>query len=58
MKSNADKLYSIKSVYPGIYLIKFKDDYNMAIHCLRYQEFYESPSSKFKGKSFTIFDYM
>lgn len=58
MKSNADKLYSIKSVYPGIYLIKFKDDYNMAMHCLRYQEFYESPNSKFKGKSFTIFDYM
>lgn len=59
MKSNkTSKLYSIQSVYPGVYLVKFKDYYKMAMHCLRYQEFYESPNPKFKGKSFTIFDYM
>ena len=28
------------------------------MHFLRYQEFYESSSSKFRGKAFTIFDFM
>lgn len=45
-------------VHPGIYLVKFKDSYKMAMYCLRYQEFYESPSNKFRNKSFTIFEYM
>lgn len=50
--------FKIKQVKPRIFLFEFTDQYNMNMHFLRYQEFYESPNPKFRNKSFTIFDFM
>ena len=52
------KYFQVKMVKPGIFLFSFKDQYEMGMHFLRYQEFYESPSRKFRGKAFKIFDFM
>jgi hypothetical protein len=48
----------IKEVKPKIFLLQFKNHYDMSMHFLRYQEFYESSSSKFYGKSFKLLDFM
>lgn len=48
----------IKEVKPKIFLLQFKNHYDMAMHFLRYQEFYESSSSRFYNKSFKILDFM
>lgn len=50
--------FKIKQVKPRIFLFEFTDQYNMNMHFLRYQEFYESPNPKFRRKSFSIFDFM
>jgi len=50
--------FEIIQVKPFIFLFRFKDYYDMAMHFLRYQEYYESVSSKFRGKQFEIFDFM
>ena len=50
--------FKIKQVKPRIFLFEFTDQYNMCMHFLRYQEFYESPNPKFRNKSFTILDFM
>ncbi len=50
--------FAVEEVRPGIFLYKFKEQYEMCMHFLRYQEFYESPSSKIRGKHFTIFEFM
>jgi hypothetical protein len=50
--------FKIIEIKPRIFLFEFKDYYNLAMHFLRYQEFYESPSAKFRGKAFSIFEYM
>lgn len=52
------KPFKILEVKPRIFLFEFSDGYDLAIHFLRYQEFYESPSHKFRGKSFELIDYM
>lgn len=51
-------LFKIKQIKPQIFLFEFTNQYNMNMHFLRYQEFYESPNPKFRNKSFTIFDFM
>lgn len=51
-------VFKIKEVRPQIFLFDFKDNYQMCMHFLRYQEFYESPSSKIRGKAFSIIDFM
>ena len=43
--------------YPKIYHLLFSNKYKLAMHFLRYQEFYES-RSQFKGKFFTIIEFM
>lgn len=50
--------FTIEQVKPNIFLFSFKDYYDMAMHFLRYQEYYESTSPKFRSKSFEIFDFM
>lgn len=42
----------------GIFLAEFDNHYDLAMTFLRYQEYYESDNKKFKGKIFSIFDYM
>lgn len=52
------KAFKIKEVRPRIFLFEFKNHYDMCMHFLRYQEFYESSSPKFRGKAFEIFEFM
>ena len=48
-------LYKIAS---NIFCLKFDNNYDLGMHFLRSQEFYESPFPEFKGKDFLIIDYM
>lgn len=52
------KPFKIKEVKPGIFLFEFDSNYDMCMHFLRYQEFYESCNPKFRGKKFTILEFM
>lgn len=48
----------VKEVKPYIYCVLIDDDYDRAMLFCRYQEFYESPYKKFRGKPFTWMEYM
>ncbi len=48
--------FSIKEIYPHIYHLHFGSGYDVAMHFLRFQEYYESP--KFYKKIFTLIEYM
>jgi hypothetical protein len=48
----------VKEIVPRIYCAQVDDDYDRAMLFCRYQEFYESPYKKFRGKSFTWMQYM
>ena len=48
----------VKEVKPFIYCAEINDDYDRAMLFCRYQEFYESPYKKFRGKPFTWMEYM
>ena len=50
--------YQIKEVKPNIFAVIVKDKYDRAMLFCRVQEYYESPSPKFRGKQFSIWDYM
>lgn len=50
--------FKLKQVNPGIFMISVKDRYNRAMLFCRVQEFYESPNTKFRGKPFSIWDYI
>ena len=48
----------VKEVAPRIYCVQVDDDYDRAMLFCRYQEFYESPYKRFRGKPFTWMEYM
>ena len=48
----------IKEIYPGLYHIKFKSQYLMAMTFLRVQEYYESEWAEIRGTYFPLEDYM
>jgi hypothetical protein len=50
--------YSLKEIKPNIFYLEFQDRYDLCMHFLRYQEFYESSSPKFRNKSFSILVFM
>jgi len=50
--------FVIKEIKSRIFLFEFRDVYDMCMYFLRYQEFYESPSRRFRENSFEIFDFM
>lgn len=50
--------YKLKEVKPKIFLLEMENPYDLAMYFLRYQEFYESPNKKFKGKEFSIIEFM
>jgi len=52
------KTFDLIEVRPNIFLMKFKNSYDLCMTFLRYQEFYENANPKFRGKSFTILDFM
>lgn len=52
------KSFKIREVKPGIFLLEFVDEYEMCMTFLRYQEYYESPSPKFRKKTWKVLDFM
>lgn len=50
--------YKIKEVKPNVFAVIVKDKYDRAMLFCRAQEYYESPSPKFRGKNFSIWGYM
>jgi hypothetical protein len=50
--------YKIKEVKPNVFAVIVKDRYDRAMLFCRAQEYYESPSPKFRGKNFSIWEYM
>lgn len=50
--------YTISEVRPRIFLLQFKRRYDLCMTFLRYQEFYESPNSKFRDHSFDLLSFM
>jgi hypothetical protein len=50
--------FKVKEVRDRIFSIEFTNQYDMCMMFLRYQEFYESASLRFRGKSFEILDFM
>lgn len=49
---------TITKILDKIYHVKCENHYDLAMLFLRYQEFYESSNPQFKGKAFTILDFM
>jgi hypothetical protein len=50
--------YEIIKVANKIYWAKFENNYDLAMTFCRMQEFYENSSDQFRGKKFTIIDFM
>jgi hypothetical protein len=50
--------YSIEEVRPNVFAVIVKDHYHRAMLFCRVQEFYESPNPQFRGKNFSIWDYI
>jgi hypothetical protein len=48
----------VKLIKPNIYCVLVDDNYDRAMLFCRYQEFYESPYKRFRGKPFTWMEYM
>lgn len=55
MKKNAFKVTEVK---PRIFYLEFKKRYDCNMMFLRYQEYYESPNSKFRDHPFEILDFI
>jgi len=52
------KIFKLTEVKPKVFLLDFKNNYDMAMYFLRYQEFYESASPNFRGKQFILINFM
>jgi hypothetical protein len=50
--------YSIEEVRPNVFAVIVKDHYHRAMLFCRVQEYYESPNPQFRGKNFSIWDYI
>lgn len=50
--------YSLKNLYPGIYLCQIEDMYDLAMTFCRVQEYYESPIKEIRGRKFTLIELM
>ncbi len=48
----------VKEIKPSIYCVIVDDNYDRAMLFCRYQEFYETPFKKFRGKYFSWEEYM
>lgn len=49
--------YKVKVVRPDVFAVVIPDDYDRAMLFWRVQEFYESPNKRFRGGSFSVWDY-
>jgi hypothetical protein len=50
--------YKITEVKPNVFAVVVKEKYDRAMLFCRVQEYYESPNTKFRGKNFSMWDYM
>lgn len=50
--------FKFSSLQENIYLLEFENNYDLAMHFLRAQEYYESPEARFRGKLFSLLDYI
>jgi len=50
--------YTLRKLYPGIYLCTINDTYDLAMTFCRVQEFYESPFKQIRGHRFTLVELM
>jgi len=50
--------YKIKEVKPNVFAVIISNQYDRAMLFCRAQEYYESPNKKFRGKDFSMWDYM
>lgn len=50
--------FKLTEVKPRIFFFDFKNRYDCNMFFLRYQEHYESPNPKFRGKAFEILEFM
>jgi hypothetical protein len=50
--------YKIEEVKPNVFAVVVPDGYHRAMLFCRVQEFYESPNEDFRGKNFSIWDYI
>jgi len=50
--------YKIEEVKPNVFAVLVPDGYHRAMLFCRVQEFYESPNENFRGKNFSIWDYI
>ena len=51
-------MFKIKEIRPNIFLMDFENGDDLAMHFLRYQEYYESASPKYRGHAFELLDFM
>lgn len=52
------KTFELQEIRPKIFLMLFENHYDLAMHFVRYQEFYESPSPEYRGKKFELLNFM
>ena len=50
--------YKLEEIRKGVFLFTTENRYDLCMLFLRYAEFYESPNPEFKGKLFSIIDFM
>lgn len=50
--------YTIEQVKPNVFSVVLADKYHLPMLFCRVQEFYESPNEDFRGKPFSIWDFM
>ena len=50
--------FEFNEVYPKIFVLSFDSEYDLAMHFLRFQEYYESPNPSFRNNVFSLIDYM
>ena len=50
--------YTVRSLGDRIFCAEFDNEFDLAMTFWRCQEFYESPNLSFRGKRFTLVDYM
>lgn len=50
--------YILREVKPKIFLLDFRNSYDLAMHFVRYQEFYESANPLFRDNTWTWVEFM
>jgi len=51
-------MFAIKEIRDSVFLLTFDNNYDLAMHFVRYQENYECPNRKFRDQNFKLVDYM